>query len=291
MIDVHCHLQFKAFEEDYDEAIKSAFAADVTKIINVGTRLDSSEKAVELAEKYKNLYAIVGIHPHHADKLIAGHPELVSGTPEDSEKMLKHIQPDKDNWLEQLEKIADHPKVLALGEIGLDYFSYKSNGIVDPTIQKEVFIEQIKLAHRLNLPLQIHNRHAGEDILKILETNKNLLQDKPGMFHCFAGTKEVLKRALDLGFYIGFDGNITYKGLAPGETVSLQDLAKLTPLDRIVVETDSPYLAPIPERGKRNEPKNVIITAHFIANLKKIPSGEFIAQTDKNVYNLFTKLK
>lgn len=268
MTDVHCHLQFKAFENDYDEVIKRAFDAGITKIINVGTKLDSSRNAVEFAEKYENLYAIVGVHPHHADK-----HDLES------------------DWLEQLEKIADHPKVLALGEIGLDYFSYQSNGVVDPDLQKKVFLNQIRLAHKLKLPLQIHNRHAGEDILEILESNKKLLQKIPGMFHCFAGTKEVLKRALDLGFYIGFDGNITYKGLAPGETITLSELAELTPLDRIVVETDSPYLSPVPERGKRNEPKNVIITTRFIADLKKIPFEKFVKQTDRNVYNLFTEMK
>jgi TatD DNase family protein len=264
MTDVHCHLQFKAFETDYDKIIQDAFAAGITRIINVGTKIDSSRKAVEFAEKYEELYAIIGVHPHHADK-----HDLES------------------DWLSQLEKLANHKKVLAIGEIGLDYFSYQSNGIVDPKLQKKVFIEQINLAHKLNLPLQIHNRHAGEDILDILESNKHLLLDPPGMFHCFAGSREVLKRALNLGFCIGFDGNITYKGLAPGETVSLSELATLTPLDRIVIETDSPYLTPVPYRGKRNEPKHAIITATFVANLKKIPLEDFVAQTEKNIYNIF----
>lgn len=268
MTDIHCHLQFKAFENDYDEVIKRAFQNGVTKIINVGTRIDSSQKAVEFAQKYENLYAIVGVHPHHADK-----HDLSS------------------NWISELEKLALHKKVLALGEIGLDYFSYKSNGIVDPALQKKVFIEQINLAHKLKLPLQIHNRHAGEDILDILESNKKLLQKIPGMFHCFAGTKAILKRALNLGFYIGFDGNITYKGLAPGETVTLSELAQLTPFERIVVETDSPYLAPIPFRGERNEPKNVIITAEFIAKLKNVSFEKFLKQTDKNVHTIFSKLR
>ncbi len=111
------------------------------------------------------------------------------------------------------------------------------------------------------------------------------------MFHCFAGTKEALKKALSLGFCIGFDGNITYKGLSPGETVSLSELAVLTPLDRIVVETDSPYLTPIPFRGKRNEPKHAIITAQFIAQLKGVELEKLVEQTDKNVYTIFSKLK
>ncbi|KKQ29657.1 MAG: Hydrolase, TatD family [Candidatus Levybacteria bacterium GW2011_GWA1_37_16] len=136
MIDVHCHLNFHSFEKDYDQVIKSAFEAGVTKIINVGTKIDSSQLAVELAQKYDNLYAIVGVHPHHADK-----PEQ--------------------GWLEELEKLAKKPKVVGIGEIGMDYFSYKSNDIVDPKLQKEVFIKQIELSHKLKLPLQIHNRQAG----------------------------------------------------------------------------------------------------------------------------------
>lgn len=195
------------------------------------------------------------------------------------------------DYISQLEKLAENNKVLAIGEIGLDYYSYKSNGIVDPILQKKCFIQQIELAHKLKLPLQIHNRHAGEDILQILTEYKNLLLPTPGMFHCFAGSKEILKKTLDLGFYIGFDGNITYKGLAPGEMVTLSELAKLAPLDRIVIETDSPYLTPLPYRGARNEPKHAIITTRFIAQLKGITYEKLVEQTDQNVYNMFSKLK
>lgn len=264
MIDVHCHLNFKAFEKDLDEVIQQAFKDDVTKIINVGTKLDSSQKAVDLAEKYENLYAIVGVHPHHADK-----HDLSS------------------DWLEQLENLAKKPKVLAIGEIGLDYFSYKSNDVVDPKLQKEVFEVQIELAHKLKLPLQIHNRHAGKDILEILNHHKNLLQDPPGMFHCFAGDFEILKQALNLGFYIGFDGNITYKGLAPGETTALEDIAKFTPLDRILTETDSPYLTPIPHRGERNIPSYVIIIGEFLAKLKNIDFDNLAQITTENANRIF----
>ena len=289
MIDVHCHLQFKAFESDYDAVIKCAFAEGVTKIINTGTQLSSSRKAVAFAEQYENLYAIVGVHPHHADKIWTN-PEVVEETEGIHE--IKHPkQVSKNYWLEELEKLTKHPKVLGIGEIGMDYYQYKSNGIVDPKLQQEVFVAQIELAYRANLPLQIHNRHAGEDVIKILKQHNHLLLPNPGMFHCFAGTKEVLKDALNLGFSIGFDGNSTYKGLAPGETVELPELIKLTPLDRIVIETDAPYLTPIPHRGKRNEPKYVILTTRFIADLKHISYEELVEQTDKNVYTLFKRLK
>ncbi|MEK7571090.1 MAG: TatD family hydrolase [Patescibacteria group bacterium] len=266
MIDTHCHLQFQAFEQDYDAVIKRAREAGVTTIINAGTQVSSSKNGVVFAEKYPELYAVVAVHPHHADK----------------------IEP---HWITELEKLTKHPKVVGIGECGLDYFSYASNGIVDPKKQKEVFEAQIVLAHKAKLPLQIHNRHAGKDVLEMLRHHKNLLQLTPGMFHCFAGDMDVLKGALDLGFAIGIDGNSTYKGLAPGETVELRDIIKATPLDRIVIETDSPYLTPIPHRGERNEPAYAIITAQFIADVKQTSLEKLIEQTDKNVYTIFTKLK
>ena len=262
MIDVHCHLNFKAFDNDFDEMIKKAKEAGVSTIINVGTSLETSLKAVELASKYKNLYAIVGIHPHHADKLEEG-------------------------WQDRLKKIAQSQKVVAIGEIGLDYYSYQSNGIVDPKIQRKVFETQIQMAHELGLPLQIHNRHAGEEIIEILNTNKSLLKEIPGMLHCFSGSFDVLRSALNLGFYIGFDGNITYKGLAPGETVNLSDLCRNTPIDRIVTETDAPYLTPEPHRGGRNEPSYVIITCRKIAEIKAISQNEVDLKTTDNAKRIF----
>ena len=262
MIDVHCHLNFHSFEKDYDEVIKQAFEAGVTKIINVGTKIDSSQKAVELAQKYESLYAIIGMHPHHADK---------------TEK----------NWENKLEHLAKNAKVVGIGEIGMDYFSYKSNDIVDPKLQKEVFVKQIELAHKLKLPLQIHNRQAGKDIIDILINHKSLILNPPGMFHCFAGSLEILKSALQMGFYIGFDGNITYSGIAPGEDTDLKDLVKYTPLDSIVTETDSPFLTPVPHRGSRNVPSYVIITGKFIAKIKGVSFEQIEAKTTANAIKLF----
>lgn len=264
MIDVHCHLNFKVFVKDYDEVIKRAFEAGLTKIINVGTQVSSSERAIELAEQYDNLYAIVGVHPHHADKVELG-----------------------SHWLEDLEKLARQPKVIAIGEIGMDNYRYQTNGIVDKPLQEQIFEAQIELAHKLKLPLQIHNRHAGKEILETLAHHKNLLLDPPGMFHCMSGNLAFLKKVLDLGFYVGYDGNITYEGLAPGEGTDLKDLVKATPMDRILVETDSPYLTPVPFRGSRNEPKNAIIIGQFISELKKVPYENVVAQTDNNVQTLF----
>ncbi len=216
------------------------------------------------------MYAIVGVHPHHADKAdVEFEGELQS------------------DWFENLKKLASEPKVIGIGEIGMDYHTYKSNGIVDPKMQKDAFRQQIELAIELKLPLQIHNRQAGEDVIRILKEYRSKFTDPPGMFHCFAGSLDVLKDALDLGFYIGFDGNVTYKGIAPGETVELGDLAKKVPLDRILTETDSPFLSPVPLRGARNEPKNVIIIGEFLALIKGVEFAEFQKTTEENFERLF----
>lgn len=266
MFDVHCHLNFHSYKDDFDQVITNAKVAGVTSIINVGTKIDSSEKAVELAKKYDNLYAIVGVHPHHADKI-----------------------EEDEHWLSKLEALAAHPanKVVAIGEIGMDFYRYKSNGIVEPELQEKIFIKQIELAYRLELPLQIHNRHAGAEILEILKAHKDLLLPQPGMFHCFAGDMAVLEGVLDLGFCVGFDGNITYKGLSPGESMTLSDLAKATPLDRIVTETDSPFLTPEPHRGTRNQPAYAILIGQHIANLKGISFEDLVTQTTSNAKRIF----
>jgi TatD DNase family protein len=273
MVDVHCHLNLHAFDKDYDEAAKRAFAAGVHIIVNTGTSIPSSRRAIELANKYENMYAIVGVHPHHADKA--------------DREFEGELQSD---WLEKLTVLAKDPKVIAIGEIGLDYYSYKSNGIVDKKLQEDAFRKQIELSIGLGLPLQIHNRQAGEDVVRILAEYKSKIQDPPGMFHCFAGTFEVLEEALSMGFYIGFDGNVTYKGIAKGETIALTDLAKAVPADRILVETDAPFLTPVPLRGKRNEPKNVIIVGQYLADLKGLDYREFETIVDRNVKAVFKKI-
>ncbi len=262
MIDAHCHLNFHAFNEDYDTVIKRALEKGVEIIINTGTSIESSTKAVELAQKYENLYTIVGIHPHHADKVEKG-------------------------WDKAIDKLAKMPKVVGIGEIGMDYYSYKSNGITDPKLQRKVFERQIEISIENKLPLQIHGRHAAKDILEIVSGFKDQLLEIPGMFHCFAGNLEYLKKVLEMGFCVGFDGNITYKGLAPGEDTFLSDLVKYTPLKRLITETDAPYLTPEPHRGGRNEPSYVIIVGNSIANIKNISFAEVEKATSENARRIF----
>lgn len=270
MIDVHCHLNLHEFDQDFEEVAKRAFDAGVTRIINVGTSIPSSKKAVELSKKFPNMYAIVGVHPHHADK-------------EDKE-FEGEIQKD---WFEKLRELSKDEKVVGIGEIGLDYYAYLSNGVVDKKIQEDAFRKQIELSIERKLPIQIHNRLAGGDIIKVLTDYKNSFQDPPGMFHCMSGDIALIKKVLDLGFYVGFDGNITYKRIAKGETTELSELVKYAPLERIVVETDSPFLTPQPYRGSRNEPSRVIIVGEFIAKLKGIPFKKVNQQTTDNAERIF----
>lgn len=273
MVDAHCHLNFKAFEKDLDEVIDKAKSLGVDNIVVVGADLESSRKAVEIANNYENVCAVVGIHPHHADKL---DPSVNLGL---------------EKWIEELEELAKDIKVIGIGECGLDYYSYKSNGITDKEFQKKLFIEQIRLAYKLKLPLQIHNRQAGNDIIDILINHKSYLINPPGMFHCFSGDTDFLQKVLDLGFYIGFDGNITYTGIAKGETCDLKDLVKYVPIDRIITETDSPYLSPVPLKGLRNTPVNVIMVGEFIAGLKNTDKLKFWEQVVKNFKDVFKNIK
>lgn len=270
MIDVHCHLNFHKFENDYEEVMKRAFDAGVSTIVNTGTSVPSSRLAVELAQKFDNLFAIVGIHPHHADK--------------SDVEFEGELHPD---WLEKIEELAKDPKVIGIGEIGMDYWNYRTNGIVPKDLQENAFRKQIELSIKLKLPLQIHTRLAWDDTLNMLSDYKDKLQDPPGMFHCFSGSTSFTRKVLDAGFYLGFDGNISYKGVPPGEETPLSELVTYAPLDRILTETDSPFLSPQSLRGSRNEPKNVIIVGKLIAEIKNISFEEVDAQTERNFAKVF----
>lgn len=271
MLDAHCHMQFEKFDKDADSVIKEAFSSGLTHLVNTGTSIDSSQKAVDLAHKYENTYAIVGIHPHHADKSDAKYEGLM---PED--------------WLTQLENLAHDPKVIGIGEIGMDYWNYRTNGIVPKDLQADAFRKQIELSIKLSLPLQIHTRLACDDTLSILSDYKKDFQSPPGMFHCFSGDIDFTRKVLDMGFFVGFDGNITYGGIPPGETTPLQDLVDFVPIDRILTETDAPFLTPVPLRGQRNEPKNIKIILEFIAQRKGISYNTLEAQVERNFKLLFS---
>jgi len=264
LIDTHCHLNFKAFKGKADPVIERARKAGVKKVIVPGARLDTSKKAVELARKYKEIYAAVGIHPIHA-------------------RRVKNQMPNLKN---KLKKLAENKKVVAIGECGLDYFRIENSKLKIKKKQKLLFKMQIELAQELDLPLIIHNRNAGDDLISILKPYA--ICHKPrlrAVFHCFSGNFTLLAWALEHNFYIGIDGNITY-------SKHVKKVVKRTPLERLLIETDSPYLMPEPLRSTKkfpNEPKNVKIVAEKIAEIKGDSFLRIAKQTTENAEELFWK--
>lgn len=248
MIDTHAHLLMLENKENIIENMKND---DMDIIVNIGTTLEDSIQGVELAEKYKNIYATIGIYPEYS----------LDTSDED---------------LKKLEEIAKHEKVVAIGEIGLDYhYDY------DKASQKELFIKQLEIADRLKLPFCIHCRDAASDVFEILSENKHLINHS-GLMHCYSEGKEWFDKFLGLGLYLSFSGNITYK---KSDRTFLKDI----PLDRILIETDSPYLSPEPVRGRKNEPKNVSFVIEKIASEIGISSEELKKITTENAkrfYNL-----
>lgn len=260
-IDTHCHLNFKAFKKDLDDVIKRAQETGVYKIIIPGAKIGSSQKAVEIAQKFSCCYASIGVHPHHA-----------SSIPIDKLRELER----------EIIILTKQKRVVAIGEIGLDYFQYNkypSTIIEDKKRQNELFLTQFNIALKHNLPVIIHSRNAHDDLLEVLGSFNKL---PSGVFHCFDGTKEHLKKVLNLGFFVGFDGNITYP-----ENSNLRELVKFTPLDRLLVETDSPFLTPLPFRGTRNEPSYIPLVAQAVAQIHKKKSNEIAEITSYNATKLF----
>ena len=251
LFDTHAHLDDKRFDDDRDELIRGLPERGVSRVITPGIDVDSSKKCVDLADKYDIVYAGVGIHPHEASKL-------------------------EDNYLDQLRTMAQNKKVVAIGEIGLDYYYDFS----PRDIQKQRFIEQIELAAELKLPIIIHNRDSHEDMLNILREHKDLING--GVMHCFSGSWEMAKIVLDLGLYISLAGPVTFKNAKKPVEV-----AKNVPLDRLLIETDSPYLTPVPYRGKRNDPGHVALVAEKIAEIRGITVEEVGRMTTENALNLF----
>lgn len=258
MIDTHAHLNFKAYENDLYSVIKRARDKGVKKFIVPSSNIETSKKAIEIARKYEEVFVCIGLHPIHSNELSIEN-------------------------LEVLYTLLSSKEVVGVGEIGLDYFylgktSYYSRH-PNKITQKKVLVEMINLAQDASMPLIFHCREAHKDMLSILKSEKV----EKGAIHCFSGEKEDLRGYLNLGLYVSFSGNITYSS-------QFDDLINFTPLDRLLLETDCPYLAPVPYRGQRNEPSYIIITAKRIAEIKKIPLIKLEQVTDENADKLF-KLK
>jgi TatD DNase family protein len=254
LIDTHAHLETEEFDKDRDLVLQRAVNEGLTHIITVGTDLESSEKAVKLAEQYEIVHAAVGCHPHNAHS--CGR-----------------------RILDRMAEVASDKKVVAWGEIGLDYYRKHS----DPEQQLKIFRRQLEIARDLELPVIIHDRDAHEDIFKSLKAvgkNKNR-----GVIHCFSGDTDLANALIELGYYISIPGTVTYKKASLARRV-----AASVPLEYLLVETDAPFLAPAPHRGRRNEPCFVSLTAKEIAGLREMEVSRLGKVTSENARRLF-KLK
>ena len=250
LVDTHAHLQMNKFNRDRDAVVERAKEAGVAYIINASFDIASSHQAVRLAEEYDNLYAAVGVHPHDAKTL-------------------------NDRGMKTLRKLAEHPKVVAIGEIGLDYY----RDLSPRDIQKQAFENQIRLAKETNLPIIIHNRDAHDDTLAVLKSHG---EEYRGVMHCFSGDMDFADKCIQLGLYISFAGPVTYP-----KSHDLREVAAEVGDDAFFVETDCPYLTPQFRRSKRNEPAYVRAIAEKIAEIRRVSLEEIAKSTTANAKELF----
>ena len=262
LVDTHAHLTDPRFRDDIEEVLQRAAEAGVGAVISLATTLEDCEATLKLAERFPQVYAAVGVHPNHS----AEAPADVTG---------------------MLAEFAQHPKVVAIGEAGMDYHYLPSkrkagtdaDDIASKTRQRELFVQQLELATRLDKPMVIHERECAEDLLGLLEGYRGRLR---GVFHCFGESPEIARRVLDLGFHVSFTGMLTFK-----RTTALRELAAQLPPDRVMVETDSPYMAPEPHRGKRCEPAWVVEIAQALAVARGVPLEVVSHDTTETARRLF----
>ena len=248
LIDTHCHLFFDELKEDLSSILKRAADLGVTKFICVGTNIEDSKESYNLALDYENIFSTAGVHPHDTEEVA-------------------------ENYIDELYNLLKNKKVVAVGEIGLDYFKELS----DISVQKKIFAEQLELAQKINKPIVFHNRDSDDDIINTLSEFPNVY----GVAHCFSSTYDVAKKLIDMGFYISFSGNLTFKNS------HLPDVAKRLPIDRLLVETDSPFLSPVPHRGKTNEPGRARFVADLLARLHNLSINEVAQITTTNAKAIF----
>jgi TatD DNase family protein len=252
LIDTHAHLFYKDFKDQLDDILQRAEAAGVESIICVGLDLPTSEQAIILAEKYPQLWATVGVHPHDA-----------VDAPADA--------------MEQLEALASHEKVVAIGETGLDYY----RDLSPRRVQQQLFRQHLELARSLDLPVIVHNRRADDDIWNLIQSAEH----RKGVLHCYSSGPELARQVIQFGFHISFTGTVTF-----GKNRNTEVLQAVG-LDRVMVETDCPYLAPVPYRGKTNEPAYARLVAEKIAEIQDTTLEEVAKITTANARALFTKMK
>lgn len=256
LIDSHCHLDFPDFAEERDEVIARARRAGVARMVTISTRISRFDQIREIAEAYDEVYCTVGVHPHQAAE----------------EQAVTSV--------ERLVELSRHPKVVGIGESGLDYFYDNS----PRDIQQAGFRMHAQACRETDLPIVVHTRDADEDTARILK-EEGAGQGLRGVLHCFSSGRDLAEQALDFGFYISLSGIVTFK-----RSEELRDIVRSVPLDRILVETDAPFLAPIPKRGKRNEPAFVAHTAAAVAEVKGVTLEELAARTTRNFLTLFSRM-
>jgi TatD DNase family protein len=261
IVDSHCHLDFQDFDNDRDKIINNAKISNVDYFLTISVNLEDFDKVYEVTQNYENIWCTTGIHPNNVGLKI-------------NSFQFENI---KRNILGNLK----NNKVVGLGETGLDFFRGKENR----KNQIESFMLHLFLSGDKKYPTIVHTREADDDTINCLNESVKKYSST-GLIHCFTSTKQFAKKALDNGFYISFSGIITFKN-----AIDLVDVVKYVPLDKILVETDSPYLAPVPFRGKRNEPSYVNYTLEKISQIKKIKKDELIKITTKNFFTLFSKIK
>lgn len=256
-VDSHCHVDAEQFNADRAEVLKRADEVGVKMMLVVGTcdasEFENFQRAVDLANDYENVFAAVGVHPHDAKTYT-----------EPAEK--------------RLIKLVENVKLVAWGEIGLDFYYEHS----PRDVQEDVFRRQIRVARDLDLPIIIHSRKADEETVKILAQECSHENFRGGVMHCFGGTARMAEELMEIGFLISFAGNVTFK-----KADNLREAARIVPLERLLIETDCPYLAPLPMRGKRNEPAFVVHTAQFLADFYGVRLEELANRTTKNFLDLF----
>lgn len=264
-IDTHCHLNFHAFTHDYKDVYQDAQNHDVEYIIIVGTKLSSSKRAIEMAHELPGCFAAVGIHPHHLREFETVGKEVAK---------------------KELQSLLKEKNVVAVGETGIDYHVYKDYPPINEENkqkQRELLQIHLELAEEHNLPLILHCREAMDDMISYFNQWTFLSHPRPrGVFHCFSGNKDQLNRVLSMGFYVGFDGNIGYKG--NGE---LQSVVADTPLNRLLLETDAPFLTPVPHRGERNIPSYIPLIAQTVASLHNMSIDSLMEAATYNAKKLF----
>lgn len=253
LVDTHCHLDFERFDADRDDVLARAAAADVRRIIVPALDLKNCAAVLALADRYPEVLAAVGVHPNSSAQW----------------------QP---AWLEEIRRFARHPKAVAIGEIGLDYYWDDA----PREVQHAAFTAQLALAAELSLPVIVHNRDAGDDVIRLLAASPLNGRARPGVLHSFSASRETAVAALEMGFYLGFTGPVTFK-----KADDLRAIAAEVPLDRLLIETDAPFLAPQPRRGKRNEPAYVALIAERIAALRGLQPAELAEISTANAARLF----